>query len=60
MIQALVKRGVHQRDIAAQLGVHPKTVSRTPARDGARTPHPQRRPAHAQDGADAPFGDGWA
>ena len=28
MIQALAKRGVYQRDIAEQLGVHPKTVSR--------------------------------
>src|SRR5437867_3815638 len=27
-IQALAKAGVYQRDIAAQLGVHPKTVSR--------------------------------
>ena len=28
MIKALHERGVHQVDIAAQLGVHPKTVSR--------------------------------
>ena len=28
MIKALHERGVYQRDIAEQLGVHPKTVSR--------------------------------
>lgn len=28
VIQALAKRGVYQKDIAAELGVHPKTVSR--------------------------------
>jgi hypothetical protein len=37
MIQALVKRGVYQQDIATLLGVHPKTVRRTPARTGAPT-----------------------
>ena len=35
MIQALVKRGVYQRDIATMLGVHPKTVGRALAREGA-------------------------
>jgi IS30 family transposase len=35
MIQALVKRGVYQQDIATLLGVHPKTVRRALARDGA-------------------------
>lgn len=35
MIQALVKRGVYQQDIAGMLGVHPKTVARAVARDGA-------------------------
>ncbi len=34
MIQALKKRGVYQTDIAAELGVHPKTVSRALKRDG--------------------------
>ena len=34
-IQALAKAGVLQRDIAAQLGVHPKTVSRALARGSA-------------------------
>lgn len=34
-IQALAKAGVYQRDIAAQLGVHPKTVSRALARGSA-------------------------
>jgi len=37
MIQALVKRGVYQQDIATMLGVHPKTVRRALARDGAPT-----------------------
>jgi len=35
MIQALVKRGVYQRDIATILGVHPKTVGRALANGGA-------------------------
>ncbi len=35
MIKALHERGVHQVDIAAQLGVHPKTVSRALKRGGA-------------------------
>ncbi len=34
-IQALAKAGVYQKDIAAKLGVHPKTVSRAIARNGA-------------------------
>jgi transposase len=33
-IQALVKRGVYACDIAEQLGVHPKTVSRAVQRGG--------------------------
>ena len=41
VIQALVKRGVYLCDIARQLGVHPKTVSRALARGGA--PSPTRR-----------------
>ena len=28
MMKALHERGVYQKDIAEQLGVHPKTVSR--------------------------------
>jgi len=35
MIKALHERGVHQVDIAAQLGVHPKTVSRALKRGSA-------------------------
>jgi IS30 family transposase len=38
VIQALVKRGVYVCDIARQLGVHPKTVSRPLARGSAPTP----------------------
>jgi transposase len=37
VIKALFERGVHQVDIAAQLGVHPKTVSRA-LRRGAAPP----------------------
>ena len=35
VIKALQERGVYQKDIAEQLGVHPKTVSRALKRDGA-------------------------
>jgi transposase len=40
VIKALHQRGVYQTDIAAELGVHPKTVSRALQRGGA--PHPPR------------------
>ena len=42
VIQVLAKRGVYQKDIAADLGVHPKTVSRALRRGAA--PSPERRP----------------
>ena len=43
VIKALKKRGVYQKDIAAELGVHPKTVSRALKRDGApKNPRPKR------------------
>lgn len=35
VIQALAKRGVYQKDIAEELGVHPKTVRRALARGSA-------------------------
>ena len=35
MIKALRERGVYQQDIAQQVGVHPKTVSRALARGTA-------------------------
>lgn len=35
VIKALKKRGVYVKDIAAELGVHPKTVSRALSRGGA-------------------------
>jgi transposase len=38
-IQALARRGVYQKDIAEELGVHPKTVSRALKRGSA----PERR-----------------
>ena len=51
MIEPLVKRGVYQCHIAAELGVSPKTVSRTVARGSAPAGHPRlqvdRLPAYA-------------
>ena len=41
VIKALAKRGVYQKDIAAELGVHPKTVSRALKRGSAPTPPPR-------------------
>ena len=38
MIRALSERGVYQKDIALQLGVHPKTVSRALKRGHAPSP----------------------
>ncbi len=35
VIKALAKRGVYQKDIAQELGVHPRTVSRALKRDSA-------------------------
>ncbi len=35
VIKTLKQRGVYQKDIAAELGVHPRTVSRALKRDGA-------------------------
>ena len=45
-IQALVKRGVYLCDIAEQLGVHPKTVSRAVQRGAPPAGAPHR---HAVD-----------
>jgi transposase len=42
MIQALVRRGVYLRDIASQLGVHPKTVSRALRAGGPPQGHRRR------------------
>jgi transposase len=44
-IQALVRRGVYLCDVARQLGVHPKTVSRALARGSAPVPTRARRPS---------------
>ena len=41
MIKTLNNQGAYKKDIAAELGVHPKTVSRALARGGA--PKPQRK-----------------
>ncbi len=43
MIKALSERGVYQKDIAEQLGVHPKTVSRALQRDKAPVREAQHR-----------------
>jgi transposase len=41
VIKALNKRGVYQKDIATELGVHPKTISRALKRRSA--PNPKRK-----------------
>jgi IS30 family transposase len=41
MIRALKKQGVFNKDIAAELGVHPRTVSRALKRGSA--PKPERK-----------------
>jgi len=43
VIQALKSRGVYEKDIAEQLGVHPKTVSRALRRGGAPQRERKRR-----------------
>ena len=43
VIKALKKRGVYHTDIAAELGIHPKTVSRALKRDGPPTGKRRRR-----------------
>jgi len=43
MIKALHDRGVYQQDIAQQVGVHPKTVSRALARNAAPSGTRQKR-----------------
>lgn len=43
VIKALAKRGVYHKDIAAELGIHPKTVSRALKRGGAPLPHRKPR-----------------
>lgn len=43
VIQALAKRGVYLTDIAAELGVHPKTVARALKRGGPPSPAPKPR-----------------
>jgi transposase len=42
VIKALAKRGVYLKDIAAEMGVHPKTIRRALTRDSA--PAPRRQP----------------
>lgn len=45
VIKALSKHGVYLKDIAAELGVHPKTVSRALKRGSAPTSKPPPRPS---------------
>jgi transposase len=47
MIQERIDKGVYQKDVAAELGVHPKTVSRALARGGPPSPR-RRRQRHAK------------
>ena len=62
MIQALVSRGVYQCDIASQLGVHPKTVSRALRRGsvtkGRRRPGRGHKVAPHQATVDRLLGEG--
>lgn len=46
VIKALQKRGVYQKDIAVEVGVHPKTVSRALKRD--RAPNPKRKKRYSK------------
>lgn len=43
MIKTLKKRGVYTKDIAAELGMHPRTVSRALQRGGAPERTRQKR-----------------
>ena len=43
VIQALAKRGVYQKDIAQEVGVHPRTVRRALARGSAPAARPAQR-----------------
>jgi transposase len=43
MIKTLKKRGVYNKDIAAELGIHPRTVSRALRRGSAPAPERQAR-----------------
>jgi transposase len=43
VIQALAQNGVYQKDIAAQVGVHPRTVSRALKRGSAPQPEGKRQ-----------------
>jgi len=43
VIKALHKRGVYKKDIAAEIGVHPKTVSRALKRGDVPEPNRQKR-----------------
>lgn len=43
VIKALANRGVYHTDIAVELGIHPKTVSRALKRGSAPPPRPARR-----------------
>lgn len=45
VIKALKKRGVYSKDIAAELGVHPRTVSRALQRGSAPVTTRKRRPS---------------
>jgi len=46
VIKTLKERGVYLKDIAEELGVHPKTVSRALKREGAPKKKRKRRPGY--------------
>jgi transposase len=49
VIKALKKRGVYNKDIAAELGIHPKTVSRALQRGGAPAKKRKQRSSKLDD-----------
>ena len=51
MIRDMARRGAFQKDIATELGIHPKTVSRALRRSGAPS---GKRPGVAMVGDSAP------
>ncbi len=56
MIKALHERGVYHKDIARQLGVHPKTVSRALKRQGAPSGQQAAAPSWTQTVSGPPVG----
>lgn len=51
IIETQIQKGIYQKDVAEQIGVHPKTVSRALKRGGA----PSGRKKHMQNGKLDPY-----